>query len=81
MGKVLHLSWLAVRWGLLAILIPFEPLVRLLLAGAALLVAFAASFLALVLPFSKFPLWGMLATAAGCVVLLILYQALLRALA
>jgi hypothetical protein len=81
MGKVLNLTWSAVRWGLLAVLIPFEPLVRLLLAGAALLIAFAASFLALVLPFSRFPLFGMLATAGGCVVLLALYHALLRALA
>jgi hypothetical protein len=77
---VLRLGWAAVRLPVLALLVIFEPIVKVVLAGAALLVALTAMFFALVEPLSAFPFGGMLGVAAGLVLLLALYYALLRAL-
>lgn len=76
----LRLSWAALRLPALALLVILEPVVKMLLAGAALLITLTAVFLSLVRPISAFPLAGMLATAAGLALLLALYYALLRRL-
>lgn len=78
---VLRLGWAAVRLPMLALLVVFQPVVELVLAATALLIALAAVFLALVRPVSTVPVGGMLAIAAGAVLLLALYYALLRLLA
>jgi hypothetical protein len=69
-----------VRLPVLAVLIVCEPIFRLVLAGLALLSALMAGFYALIHLPGGFPLWGMLACAAGAVMLLSLYYAVLRAL-
>lgn len=71
---------LAVRLPLFALLTILEPVVRVLLAGVALLVTLTAVFLALVRPRGTVPFFGMLAVAAGLVLLLALYYAVLRRL-
>jgi hypothetical protein len=68
------------RLAILALLVVLEPVVRVVLAGSALLVALTALFFALVRPLSAFPLWGMLAVTAALVMLLALYYAILRAM-
>ena len=65
---------------LLALFVILEPVVRVLLAGAALLLTLNALFFAAVRPLSSFPFWGMLAIAVGCVGLLALYHATMRIL-
>lgn len=72
--------WAMVRLPLLALLGVLEPLVRLLLVGGALLMTLTAIFFALVQPISTFHFLGMLGLAAGLVLLLSLYYALLRVL-
>jgi hypothetical protein len=76
----LRALWALVRLPLLALLGVLEPLVRVLLAGGALLMTLTAIFFVLVQPISTFPFWGMLGLAAGLVLLLSLYYALLRLL-
>jgi hypothetical protein len=76
----LRALWALVRLPLLALLGVLEPLVRLLLAGGALLMTLTAIFFAVVRPISTFPFWGMLGLAAGLVLLLSLYNTLLRLL-
>jgi hypothetical protein len=71
---------LAVRLPLLALLAILEPVMRVLLAGAALLTTLTALFLALVRPLGTFPFFGMLAVSIGLVLLLTLYYAVLRRL-
>ena len=63
-----------------ALLAICEPLVRVILAGLALLFVLIAGFFALVLPLHAFPFFGMLGAAVGLVLLLALYHAVLRAL-
>jgi hypothetical protein len=77
---LLRLGWATVRLPILALLVIFEPVVKVLLAGSALLLALTAAFFVLVRPISAFPLAGMLGVAAGSVLLLALYYAILRAL-
>jgi hypothetical protein len=76
---VLRALWIGVRLPVLAVLIVFEPIFRLVLAGLALLFALMAAFYALIHLPGGLPLWGMLACAAGAVMLLSLYYAVLRA--
>ena len=68
------------RLPLLALFVILEPVVRVLLAGCALLLALNAFFFAAVRPLSSFPFWGMLAVAIGCVGLLALYYGAMRLL-
>ena len=77
---VLRLGWAALRLPILALLVIFEPVVKVLLAGAALLLALTAMFFAFLEPLSAFPFGGMLGVAAVLVLLLALYYAVLRAL-
>ena len=77
---VLGLAWTLVRAPVAALLAICEPLVRVILAGLALLFVLIAGFFALVLPLHAFPFFGMLGAAVGLVLLLALYHAVLRAL-
>lgn len=76
---LLLILWQAVRIPALALLVILEPLVRVILAGAALLIVLTALFYrALGMP--HFPFWTMLAFGIGSALLLALYYALLRLL-
>ena len=77
---VLTTVWAVVRFPVLAILVILEPVVRVLLAGVALLVTLNALFLAALRPLSVFPFWSMLGFAVGCVALLAVYYTALRLL-
>ena len=77
---VLCATGTTLRLAILAVLVVLEPVVRVVLAGSALLVALTALFFALVRPLSAFPLWGMLAVTAAFVMVLALYYAILRAI-
>jgi hypothetical protein len=70
--------WTAVRLPVLAVLVILEPVVRVVLAGFALLMTLTALFFACLRPLSAFPFWAMLAVATGSVGLLALYYALVR---
>jgi hypothetical protein len=71
-------TWAALRLPILALLVILEPVVRMVLAGFALLMTLTALFFACVRPLPAFPFWGMLAVAIGSVGLLALYYALVR---
>lgn len=76
---LLLILWQAVRIPALAFLVILEPIVRVILAGAALLIVLTALFYrALGAP--HFPFWTMLAFGIGSALLLALYYALLRLL-
>jgi hypothetical protein len=75
---VLRAAGTTLRLAILAVLVVLEPVVRVVLAGSALLVALTALFFSLVRPLSAFPLWGMLAVTVALVMLLALYYAILR---
>ena len=75
---VLRAAGTTLRLAILAVLVVLEPVVRVVLAGSALLVALTALFFVLVRPLSAFPLWGMLAVTTALVMLLALYYAMLR---
>jgi hypothetical protein len=77
---VLHVAGTMLRLAILAVLVVLEPVVRVVLAGSALLVALTALFFALTRPLSAVPLWGMLAVTAALVMLLAFYYAILRAI-
>ena len=78
---VLCLSWKVIRFPAVAILIILEPVVRLLLAGFALLLTLSAFFLKSVMPpGTHVPFLGMLALAVGCMALLSAYYWILRVL-
>jgi hypothetical protein len=78
-GLVVQALMNCVRWPLLTVLVIIEPLVRFALAALALLLVLTSVFLECVSS-RPIPFLGMLATAVGCVALLSLYQALIRAL-
>ena len=77
---VLWLLWQAVRLPTLAFLIIIEPIVRVVLAGGALLLVLTAFFYRLFTPVPHFPFWSLLAMGIGSMLLLMLYYALLRLL-
>jgi len=77
---VLWVTWAVIRLPALALMVILEPLVRVLLAGSALLLTLTAFFYKLVMPHAPVPFWGMLGIAVGCVMILALYYALLRVL-
>jgi hypothetical protein len=80
LGVLLRATWLAVRWPLLAVLVILEPIIRLLLASSALLLALTALFFVLVRSPATFPFWGILGVSTGLVLALTLYYATLRVL-
>src|SRR5437660_452175 len=77
---VLWVTWAVIRLPILGLLVILEPLIRVLLAGSALLITLTAFFYKLVMPHAPVPFWGMLGIAVGCVMILALYYALLRLL-
>ena len=73
--------WIAVRLPVLTVLVILEPVVRVLLAGFALLFVLVACLLELTAPAAlHVPFWGMLATGIGCAWLLALYYLVIRVL-
>lgn len=78
--RILWTVWTIVRLPVAALLAICEPVVRVVLAGLALLSVVTAGFFALVQPARAVPLMGMLGVAVGLLLLLALYYAILRAL-
>jgi hypothetical protein len=75
----LSLLWQAIRIPALALFVILEPVVRVVLAGLALLLVLTALFYrAIGMP--QFPFWTVLALGVGSALLLALYYALLRLL-
>jgi hypothetical protein len=73
--------WIAIRLPVLTVLVILEPVVRVLLAGFALLFVLVAFLLELTAPATlHVPFWGMLATGIGCAWLLALYYLIVRVL-
>jgi len=77
-SMVLRAAWTLVRVPVLALLVILEPVVRVILAGFALLTTLTTLFWVAVLGLSAFPFWRMLALAVGAWLLLALYYALVR---
>jgi hypothetical protein len=76
---VLCVAWKVIRFPVVAVIIILEPVVRLLLAGFALLITLSAFFLRLVMPLQAHaPFWTLLAIAVGCMAVLTVYYAILR---
>ena len=72
-------TWKVVRFPVVALMVILEPVVRLLLAGFALLITLTAFFLKLVMPPpAHVPFWTLLAIAVGCMAVLTVYYAILR---
>ena len=80
LSRTLWTVWTIVRVPIAALLAICEPVVRVVLAGLALLFVLTAGFFALVLPAHAAPLLGMLGVAVGLLLLLALYYGILRAL-
>jgi hypothetical protein len=80
LSRILWTVWIVVRVPIAALLAICEPVVRVVLAGLALLFVLTAGFFALVLPAHAVPLLGMLGVAVGLLLLLALYYGILRAL-
>lgn len=68
------------RLTLLAVLLFFEPVVRILLSAAALLALLVAIVCELSAAAPTFPFWGAVGFSAGCFLALVLYEGLLRLL-
>lgn len=79
LSRVLGMLWAIVRVPIAALLAVCEPIVRVVLAGLALLFALTAGFFALVHPARAVPVLGMLGVAVGLLLLLALYYGILRA--
>jgi hypothetical protein len=78
---LLRTLWTAIRLPLLTLFVILEPVVRVLLAGLALLLVLAALVLECTAPATlHVPFWGMLAVGIGCAWLLALYRCVLRIL-
>jgi hypothetical protein len=75
----LRALWTCMRFPVLALLVILEPLVRFTLAALALLLVLMAFVLEIVSS-RAIPFVAMLAAGVGCVAVLVLYQALIRAL-
>ena len=74
------IAWQLIRLPVLAALILFEPLVRLLLSGLGLIGAVTALIIELAARPPHFPFWATLAASVACVVLLGLYHAIIHCL-
>jgi hypothetical protein len=74
---ILGLAWHVVRLPILAFLVIIEPIVRLVLWGAAFLGVLTA-FLFEFSGVPNFPFWLMMSISIGCMLLLGLYYATLR---
>ena len=74
------LVWQAVRWPVLALLVVLEPVVRIGLAGFALIGTLIAFFFEFLIARPDFPFLGMLAVSLGAYGVLALYYGLIRLL-
>jgi hypothetical protein len=80
-SAVLRACWKLVRFPALALMIILEPVVRLVLAGLALVLTLMAFFWKFAAPPQlHVPFLGMLAAAVGCIALLAAYNFVLRVL-
>jgi len=78
---VLRGLWIAARLPVLTLLVILEPVVRVLLAGFALIFVLVALLLEFTAPAAlHVPFWGMLAMGIACAWLLALYYLVLRVL-
>lgn len=75
---VTRAAWTALRLPILALLVVLEPVIRVVLAGFALLMTLTALFFACLRSLSDFPFWGMLGVAIGAFGLLAAYYAVVR---
>lgn len=80
LAALLWLVWQAIRLPILALLVMFEPIVNFALSAVALVVALSTLFWTFADPKPGFPLWTVLAASLACVLLLVLYHALIRLL-
>jgi hypothetical protein len=80
LSRILWSVWTIVRLPVAALLAICEPVVRVVLAGLALLFVLTAGFFAVVQPAHAVPLLGMLGVAVGLLLLLALYYGILRGL-
>lgn len=78
--SVLWLAWQALRLPVFALLVIFEPVVRLLLSWLTLLAVLTAFLFEFSGAAPGFPFWGMIAFAVSCALALTGYYALLSLL-
>jgi hypothetical protein len=74
---VLALAWQPVRWVLCAVLVLFEPLLRIVLVPFAFLGFLATLVFGFAMDAPRFPKWGMLAFSVGALLLYWLYLAVM----
>jgi len=75
---ILWIVWHAVRIPILALLLILQPVVTLVLWGAALLGILTAFLFEFSSAAPNFPFWLIIAISVGCAVLVMAYQALLN---
>lgn len=80
LSRALRLCWIVLRFPLLVVLAACEPLIGLGLTALAILMVVAAAAWASLVPFQPVPVFGLLAGAAGAIVLVGLYGFAVRAL-
>ena len=78
---VVRVCWLLVRMPALAVLLALEPVVSFVLSAVGILGIAAALILRLSGALPQFPIWGMLGSFVGVLLLLSAYHALLGILA
>ena len=79
-GGIIWIAWQVVRIPILAILVILEPVVTLVLWGAALLGILTAFLFEFSGAVPNFPFWLICGIAVGCAVLLVAYHILLSLL-
>lgn len=77
-GTTLWAVWQAIRLPVFALLMILEPVVHFLLVAIALLSLLMAFFFEFSGAAPHFPFWGMLTFSAGCGLLLIAYEGMIR---
>jgi hypothetical protein len=80
LNRGLRILWIVLRYPLLVLLGACEPLIGIGLTALALLMAVAAAAWASLVPFQPIPVFGLLAGAAGAVLLLGIYGLAIRVL-
>ena len=76
--SLLWLAWQMVRLPIFALLVVFEPIVRLAFSGFSLLAILTAFLFESSSAAPRFPFWGMIAFSVGCALALTGYYAVLR---
>lgn len=75
--SICWLLWQTVRLPLLALLLLLEPFVNLVLTGLGMLGVLVAIILKCSGDLPHFPFWGMMACSISCMLLLMVYHALI----